>query len=470
VSDALSLRERLAYGLGDFASGLYWQTFMVYLTFFYTDVFGLSALAAGTLLGMSRSLDALFDPIMGAIADRTSTRWGKFRPYLLWLSAPLAVAGVLAFTVPEAPGARTGWAWVTFNLLMLLFTGISIPYTAMLAVLTPSPAERTALSSIKFVFAFGAVMLVSAAVLPLCRVLGAGDAARGWQRCFAVIGGVATLSFLVTFLGTRERVEPPRGQVTHLRRDLGDLLHNRPWLLLIAFSLLFNTSQAVRGSANIHYFKYFVGAQEVTLPSFLPQVGGTRVWHLEELIAAFNTCGGVASLCGVVVMPSFARVVGRKGAFLLLFAVVLACTLSVYWVRPEQIELLFCINLVGAFAGAPISALLWAMYADTVDYAEWKTERRSTGLVFATVIFASKQGWALGAVVSLGLMSQLGFVANAVQTPESLRGLLLLVSVVPAALCAAAVVFVFFYPLDDARVAHISQALKTRRALAGNLP
>jgi glycoside/pentoside/hexuronide:cation symporter, GPH family len=461
------LRERLSYGLGDFASGLYWQTFTLYLTFFYTDVFGLSALAAGTLLGMSRSLDALFDPVLGAVADRTRTRWGSFRPYLLWMSGPLALAGVLAFTVPDvAPGNGTVWAWVTLNLLMLIFTAISIPYTALLAVLSPDPAERTALASIKFVFAFAAGMLVSAAVLPLCRVLGAGDAALGWQRCFMVIGALATVMFLVTFFATRERVPPPRQQAANVLGDLRDMFANGPWLVLVGFTLLSNVTLAVRMSVIVHYFKYYVGSQTLALPGFLPAIGGTRSWSMDELVSAFNTSGALASLCGVVLMPALARAIGRKPAFVGLYGVVLASTAAVYWVRPDQVLPIFCLGLASAFAGGPLSPLLWAMYADTVDYAEWKTERRSTGLVFSTVLLASKQGWAIGVAVSLGLLAKAGFVANTEQAPESLHGLLLLVSVVPAAIGAIALVLMLFYPLDDARLSRIGAELSARRAVA----
>jgi len=461
----VSLRERLSYGLGDFASGLYWQTVTVYLAFFYTDVFGLSALAAGTLLGMSRSLDALFDPVLGAIADRTRTRWGSFRPYLLWMSAPLALAGVLTFTVPDvAPGARVVWAWVTFNLLMLLYTAVSIPYTALLGVLSPDPAERTTLASVKFVFAFAASMLVSAAVLPLCQVLGAGDAARGWQRCFMLFGGLATGAFLISFFNTRERVRPPPRQKANVLGDLRSMFGNGPWLVLVGCTLLSNVTLAVRMSVIVHYFKYYVGSPALDAPALPAEPGGSG-GSMEELVAAFNTSGALASLCGVVLMPAFVRAVGRKPAFTWLYGAVLASTLAVYWARPDQVWLIFCLGLISAFAGGPLSPLLWAMYADTVDYAEWKTRRRSTGLVFATVILASKQGWAIGAVVSLGLLSRFGFVANAAQTPESLHGLRVLVSVVPAAIGVLALVLMLLYPLDDARVAKIGAELGARRAV-----
>jgi GPH family glycoside/pentoside/hexuronide:cation symporter len=465
LAPALSRRERLSYGVGDFASGIYWQTFALYLTFFYTDVFGLEALAVGTMLGVSRTLDALFDPLMGAIADRTQTRWGKFRPYLLWLCLPLAGAGVLAFTVPDAgASARLVWAWLTFNLLMLLYTGISIPYTAMLAVLTASPAERTSLASIKFVFAFAAGMFVSAAVLPLCRVLGAGDAARGWQRCFVLLGGLATLGFLATFFGTRERVQPPRHQTSDVRRDLRDMFSNRPWLILVAFTFLFNVTLSVRSSVAVHYVKYYVGAQPLALPAFWPGNGGPRTFSVEELVSLLNTSGGLSCLGGVLLAPVLLRLLRRKPLFVALYGTVLASTVAVYWLRPEQVSLLFWLGVVTGFAGGPLSPLLWAMYADTVDYAEWKTGRRSTGLVFATVMFASKQGWALGAMVSLGLLSELGFVANATQTLASSRGLVLLVSLVPGALGALALALVLFYPLHDRHLAQIGAELGRRRA------
>src|SRR4051812_25749271 len=221
--DKLPIREKLAYGFGDLASVLYWQTFMVYLTYFYTDVFGLTAAATGALM-LSRNFDALLDPIVGMAADRTNTRWGKFRPYLLWFCVPFAVVGVLTFTVPNfSMSGKIIWAWVTYNALMLLYTAINIPYTAMLGVLTPDPADRTKLSSIKFVFAFAAGMIVSATVLPMSKALGGDDPARGWQLSFVVIGIAAIAFFLITFFNTRERVQPPKEQRSSVGRDLGDL-------------------------------------------------------------------------------------------------------------------------------------------------------------------------------------------------------------------------------------------------------
>jgi GPH family glycoside/pentoside/hexuronide:cation symporter len=279
-----------------------------------------------------------------------------------------------------------------------------------------------------------------------------------------LIGVLAALMFLVTFANTRERVLPPRNQATNLRRDLLDLLSNGPWLLLSGYSLVLNLAVAVRGSVSVHYIKYYLGEQTLTLPGFLPRIGGTQVWQLEELVAALSVASGLASVCGVVLLPAVTRVIDRKPALITLLGIVIGSMVPLYWVRPDQVGVVFALTVIGTLAGAPLSALIWSMYADTVDYAELKTRRRATGLVFATVLFASKQGWALGAILALGLMSSVGFVANTSQSPQSLRGLLLLSSLIPAGLCAIALLFIVFYPLNEERVARIGRELAERRA------
>jgi GPH family glycoside/pentoside/hexuronide:cation symporter len=464
----LRLTEKLSYGFGDLASVLYWQTFMVYLTYFYTDIFGLAAAAAGTMLGLSRSVDAFFDPVMGLVADRTQTRWGKFRPYLLWLCVPFAVMGVLTFTVPDlaAPG-KLIWAWITYNALMLLYTAINIPYTAMLGVITPNPNERTSLSSIKFVGAFSAGMIVSATLLPMSKILGAGNDARGWQLTFVVIGLAAIAFFLITFFNTRERVLPPKAQKSSVLQDLRDLVTNGPWLILLATTITFILFVALRSSVTVHYFKYYVGTQTLTLPSWLPKFGGTQEWHLEGLVSVFNTSGQLASLIGVMLVPFYARLVGRKAAFVTMFLVAIASTAAFYFLKADQLLLIFGINLVGSITGGPLSVLLWAMYADTADYAEWKKGRRATGLIFSASIFSQKQGWAIGAWVALGLMQSVGFVANVEQTTRSLHGLVLLMSVFPAVIGIVSILIVLFYPLNETRVSEIEAELKVRRAALG---
>jgi GPH family glycoside/pentoside/hexuronide:cation symporter len=442
----------------------------MYLLIFYTDIFGITALAAGAMLGLSRFSDAFFDPVIGMIADRTKSRWGKFRPFLLWGCVPLALAGFLTFTVPDfGEKGKLIWAYLTFNALMLIYTTINIPYTAMLGVISPNPNERTALSSIKFVGAFAAGIIVSATLLPMAKVggwLGATTVQRGWQMSFAIYGVASIIFFLIVFLNTKERVLPPKAQKTSLGKDLGDLVTNRPWVILLATTITFILFVALRGNVTAHYFKYYVGSQTVTLPSFLPDaIAGTQTWGWESLVSAFNTSNQVLSLLGVMLVPLFARLVGRKMAFIILFVIAILSTASFYVLRPDQILLIYGINALGSITGGPLSALLWAMYADTADYAEWKTGRRATGLIFSASIFAQKQGWGVSGGFTLILMSSLGFVANQVQTARSLHGLVELMSIFPAALGVLSLfLLMFFYPLNEHRMSQIAADLKQRRA------
>jgi GPH family glycoside/pentoside/hexuronide:cation symporter len=502
--EKLSVREKFSYSFGDLASRLFWQTFMLYLTFYYTDVFGISALAAGAMLGLSRSLDAFFDPIVGMLGDRTNSRWGKYRPYLLWICVPFAVAGVMTFTTPgttvaaNLEGAFGGfmrgtlglmaailphgmaamaetlkhevtgkliWAILTYNALMILYTAINIPYTAMLGVLTPNPKERTALSSIKFIGAFTGGILISFCLLPgVKRLSGNGGEAHGWQMAFVIIGIAVVVLFLTTFLNTRERVQPPPAQKTSVGRDLADLFTNVPWIVLLATTITFILYVAARGSVTVHYFKYFVGTQTITLPSWLPKIGGTQQWQFEEIVSWFNGTGQIASLIGVVLLPYVANRLGKKVAFISIFVVAIASTASFYLLKPDQIGLIFAINLLGSITGGPLSALLWAMYADTADYAEWKHGRRATGLIFSASIFSQKQGWAIGAWVALSLMAGVGFKANVGQTPDTLHGLRLLMSLIPAGVGLISILIVAFYPLNEVRMSRIEVDLKARRA------
>jgi GPH family glycoside/pentoside/hexuronide:cation symporter len=446
---------------------LYFQTFMVYLTYFYTDVFGIAAAAAGTMLGVSRIMDAFFNPVAGMIADRTQTRWGKFRPYLVWFCVPLAIMGVLTFTVPHlASSGKLIWAYVTYNGLMLFYAAINIPYTALMGVVSQDPNDRTFLASSKFVGAFAAGIIISATLLPMTKVLGGDNVARGWQLSFVVVGVAAIAFFLITFFNTRERVVPQSGQKSSVIRDLLDLVTNGPWLVLTATTITFILFVGVRSSVTVHYFKYYIGTQTITLPSYLPKIGGTQVWHMESLVSMFNTSGQMASLLGVILVPFFARITGRKIAFVSLFLVAILCTFSFYFFRPDQLVLIFGVNLLGSITGGPMSALLWSMYADTADFGEWKRGRRATGLVFSASLFAQSWGWAMGAWIALTILQADGYVANVDQVPGTLHGLVQLMSVIPAGIGILSLLLLLFYPLNEARMSQIAVDLKTRRGEA----
>lgn len=465
-SGKLPLLEKISYGFGDLASVLYWQTFMLYFTYFYTDVFLIPAATAATMFLVSRIWDGINDPIMGMIADRTETKWGKFRPYLLWLCVPFALMGVLTFTVPDFD--ETGkliWAYATFFGIMMLYTAINIPYTALMGVISPDSKERTTLSSVKFIFAYSAGTIVAFTLLPMSKSLGNGDDAAGWQMSFIIYGIAAVLFFLITFRFTKERVKPPKAQKPDIKKDLIELVTNKPWLILLATTITFILFVAVRGSVTVHYFKYFVGSHELDLP-FLNK--GT--YDFNWLSSFYNGIGQISSLIGVFIVNWFAKVVGKKKAFVIFFIIAIISTGAIYWLSADQLGLLFFLQVTGSMTGGPLSVLLWAMYADTADYAEWRKGRRATGLIFSASTMSQKIGWALGSYVALTLMAQVGFAPNEAQSPESLNGLILLFTLIPAGMGVLAIIISYFYPLNEKRVEEIEADLKQRRIESGDEP
>jgi GPH family glycoside/pentoside/hexuronide:cation symporter len=462
--DKLTLREKLCYGCGSFASVLYWQTFMFFLPIFYTDVFGISAAAAGAVMLFSRLLDGAVDPMVGMIADRTETRWGKFRPYLLWICVPLAIAGVLTFTTPDfSPDGKLVWAYATFITLMLLYTAINIPYTAMLGVLTADSVDRTSLSSIQFIYAYAAATVIFATLLPMSSTLGHGNAARGWQLSFIIYGIAAVIFFLIAFSGTRERIHPPKEQKTSVRGDLRDLITNGPWAILLLATLTTVLCSTTRSSMIVHYFKYYVGRQTLALPL----IGGARTYDFEAIVSAFTFTGAVASIIGVLLLAWFVKLAGKKPALIILFFVSAASTAAFYVLKPDQLSAMFVLQVVGSCTGGPVSALLWAMFADTADYSEWRNGRRATGLVFSATSMGMKIGLAVGAASALWLLARIGYQANVAQTPQVRHALVLLVSLIPAVLGLVSIVLIVFYPLNTTKMEEIESALKARRAGTG---
>ncbi len=462
----LALKEKISYGFGDLASVLYWQTFMLYFTYFYTDVFLIPASVAATMFLVSRIWDGINDPLMGIIADRTKTKWGHFRPYLLWMCVPFAIAGVLTFTVPDfGATGKIIWAYTTFILIMMLYTAINIPYTALLGVISADSNERTTVSSVKFLFAFAAGIIVSATLLPMVKYFGNGNEAKGWQVSFIIYGVAAVIFFLIAFKGTKERVQPPKSQKSSIKQDLYELVTNKPWLILLATTITFILFVAVRGSVTVHYFKYFIGTQQLTLP-FL----GEGSYDFDMLASVYNTIGQISSFIGVLFVGWFAKIIGKKKAFIIIFIVAIFSTGILYFLTADQLLLIFFFQVTGSITGGPLSVLIWAMYADTADYGEWKRGRRATGLVFSASTMSQKFGWAFGAFIALNLMSQVGFSPNQVQSESSLNGLIALFSIIPAAFGLLSIIILFFYPLNDKKVEQIVNELNERRKELGEEP
>ncbi len=454
----LSIKEKVGYGFGDLASVLYWQTISLYLFYFYTDVFGITAAAAGTMILISRIWDGINDTMMGIIADRTNTRWGKFRPYLLWMAVPLAIIGVFAFTTPDlSSSGKLIYAYITFNLLMMTYTAINIPYSSLLGVITPDPIERTSVSSYKYVFAYISGTIVSAFALPLSEFFGKGSEAAGWQITMVVFGSSAVLFFLITFLFTKERVQPPKAQKTTIWQDLKDLFSNKPWVLLLFTTLLFILFVATRMSVTAHYFKYYVGDQQLTI------FGKTHTYGFVALTSIFNAIGQWLAILGVIFTNFFAKKVGKKQAFLILFVTATVSTAAFFVLKPEHLILMFVMQIIGSFSGGPLSPLIWAMYADAADYSEWKTGRRATGLVFSASTMSQKFGWAIGTFLAGLLLSVFGFQANVAQNVDVKNGLKSLMSIIPAAAGVVAIILILFYKLDEKTMRQIEAELSERR-------
>jgi len=486
----LSLREKIGYGFGDLASCLFWSTIMSQLLFFYTDIFGLTGKAAGLMFFISRILDAFFDVVIGMTADRTKSRWGKFRPYILWGAVPLSVAAVLTFTTPNfGDVGKLVYAYITFILFMFLYSSVNIPYTALLGVISSDPIDRTSASSFKFVGAYLAGFIVSATILPLAAHFGEGNPAKGWQMTMSIYGVAAVVFFLITFLSTHERIQPIAKEKTSIKNDLKDLSKNVPWMLLFAVTILFILFVCIRMSVTTHYFKYYVGEQASPLLTqifnFLlkyvinPLYGifgkqeialldQAHKFGFEVLASIFNTIGQGLSLIGVLLVPWFAKLVGRKSAVTILFIIALVFTGSFYFFKPENLMLIFVFQVFGSITGGPISALLWVLYADTADYSEWKTGRRATGLVFSASIMSNKLGWAIGSMVAAFILDQTGFVANIIQNTNVLDGLKAMMSIIPVAVGAIAlIILLFFYKLDEKTMKKIQEDLDDRRKASG---
>jgi GPH family glycoside/pentoside/hexuronide:cation symporter len=439
----VDLKEKIGYSLGDFASCMFWQLIGMFLLYFYTDVFGISAAVAGTMFLITRIWDSVNDPIIGSIADRTNTRWGKFRPYLLWMAIPFGIVGVLTFTTPEL--SMTGkiiYAYITYTAMGSVYTAINIPYGALMGVMTSNSLERTSISSFKFVGAFLGGIFIQLLTLPLVKHIGKGDEAFGFQMTAAIYAVIAAILFVLTFMSTRERVTPPKDQRANLRKDIKDLLGNGPWVVLVFVSLSMLVFMSIRNAAGIYYFKYYVGDI--------------------KYVGYFLALGSTASLIGVLCTKWLSSLLGKRNLFIVLIVLSALFTLSYYFFRPTDIALIFISQALFGLVSGPPFVLLWAMYADIADYSEWKTGRRATGLIFSAASFSQKMGWTLGGAISGWILAYYGFKAN-VQDATSQHGIKLIMSVIPFIPCLLAVFFLFFYKLNEAKMQDIENELNERR-------
>ena len=448
----LSFKEKLGYGLGDTASNFFFQTFNIFLLYYYTDVFGLSAAAVGTMFLVTKIVDAVSDPIMGVIADRTNSRWGKFRPYLLWAAIPYGICGYLMFANPDF--GNTGkliYAYATYSLMMLAYTAINVPYSALMGVISPLSVERTKVASYRFICAFTAGWIIATFVTPLKNMLGGGDEALGFQLTMAIFAVASILLFWVTFATTKERVAPVQEE-TNIRLDLKAVMRNGPWIVLFLAAVFTLMNVAIRGASLLYYFKYYVGDD------------GTRIFLIFDKTAVFMSLGLITMLIGISLTKTLCDYF-EKRSLLITLTILNAITMAVFYViPPDQYWLMVIFNCLGTLVIGPTPALVWSMYADTADYGEWKTGRRTTALIFSSLQFAQKLGLAVGAGLSGIILAMFGFVANEVQTEASLAGIRFLFSIMPAILALLGAAAIYFYRIDTKTIREFEQALAARHS------
>jgi GPH family glycoside/pentoside/hexuronide:cation symporter len=453
----LSKKEKIGYGLGDMASNLYFQTFVVFMPIFYTDVFGLAPAAMGTMMLFSRFWDAANDPFMGMIADRTETKWGKFRPYIAGFAIPIGLAGFLAFNTPNfSASGNLIYAYITYILLMMMYTGVNVPYAALMGVITPNSAERTSVSQYRFAFAFIGQFVAGAVTLGLVQNFGSGNEAIGWRMVMVLYGIVAAALLFGTFSLTKERVLPKVSKQNRIKDDLKDLIKNKPWILMGLATFFQLTFIVMRGSSTTYYFRYFIGNQELNLLGMNIDLGYAL------FTSSFIGVGTFATFIGALLTSRINKYFSKKTIYSRFLIISAICSLLFYFLSPENIILIYTLNALVSFFFGSVSVTQWAMYTDTADYGEWKFGRRSTALIMAASLFALKMGLTAGGTIVGWVLEGYGFIANEIQTESTLLGIKMLMSVFPALFGIIGGFLVLFYPITDEKMVEIELDLKNK--------
>ena len=458
----IKLKEKIGYGFGDMASSMFWKLFGSYLMIFYTDVFGLPAAVVGTLFLVTRVWDSAFDPIVGVVADRTHSRWGKFRPYLLFLAIPFSVIGVLTFVTPSfGDNGKLIYAYVTYSLMMMVYSAINVPYASLLGVMSDNPKERNTLSTYRMAFAYIGSFIALLLFMPMVNFWSGhskeiADQQQGWTLAVAVIAVMCALLFIGCFAFTRERVKALHEKQAPLKEDLKDLWKNRPWWILLGAGVAALVFNSIRDGATVYYFKYFIVEEDFQAISFF---GVSFV-----LSGLYLSVGQIANIAGVILAAPVSNRIGKKQTYMGSMAIATVLSILFFWFDKDNLALIFTFQILISICAGSIFPLLWSMYADCTDYSELKTGNRATGLIFSSSSMSQKFGWAIGSALTGWLLSYFGFVANEVQQAEAIQGIKMFMSFLPAAGTLLSIVFISMYPLSEKKMLEISAALKSRRA------
>jgi Na+/melibiose symporter-like transporter len=494
ANQKLSFGEKAGYSAADAAANFVFMTMILFQTSFYTDVFGITAGAAATILLAARLWDAVADPIVGILADRTKTRWGKFRPWVLFTALPWCVVMILAYTTPRgwSMSALIAYAAITNTLMMTIYSMNNMPYSALGGVMTGDVNERAKLNSFRFIAVNVAQFLVGGLTLPLVAKFAVGhDRQHGWQMTMTVWAALCLVLFLITFATTRERIQPPPQQKPDAKRDFADLLKNSPWMVMFAMTLFHFCLLSFRGSALYNYYHHYVDkaamfdvvqklgltassdtANSGGLLEFLGYiVHGDRSDLANSNIAdvfnsIINMLGTGVTIIVILLSPSLAKKFGKKAVAVGGFALSTVCALAFYFLSPANTTGMIVLTILGSICYAPTIPLVWAIYADVADYSEWKTGRRFTGIVFATIGFALKSGLALGSSSFLWIMSiMFHYDTKNPDLPNAVQGYRVCSGICVAVLFLICTILLVSYKINKRMTTEMAEELVRRREL-----
>lgn len=484
INQKISITEKIGYSLGDFSANLIFQTLMTFLAYFYTDVYKISGDIASLIIFIGGMVGAFFTPVMGIIADRTNTRWGKFRPWILWTAVPFGAIAIFAFSTPDfSPAGKIAYAMTTYILLVLVYSANNLPYASLSGVLTGDMKERNSISSYRFIAVTIAQFIVQVILLPLVLILGKGDKAVGFETVMGIFAAVGVIFFIITFLTTKERILPPAEQKTSVKQDLTDLFKNKPWLIMLTVTVFIFITLSLKGGIYIYYFENYLDT--VALSAFLTNIGfngfidglnslltsiGLHGFHWPEDPASsgfslFNASGIILMLIAIAVSKPLADRFGKRDLFIVALSIATLAQASFFFVGSTSVGVIFIIQIIHGFSYGLTTPLLWAMVADVADYSEWKNNRRATAIVFSAMLFGLKTGLAVGGSLVAGILSAYNYDPHLTeQSDQAVNGILMTMSVYPALTFTVAIVALFFYEINKEKEVMLERELGARRS------
>ena len=483
-SQVLSVKEKIGYSLGDLAANLVFQTLVTYLAFFYTDIYGLETIDASAIILVVGLVAAFgFNPIVGTLSDRTNSRWGKFRPWILFTSIPLGVVALLAFSTPDFEyKGKVIYAAVTYTLLLLLYAANNLPYSALSGVITGDMRDRNSLSSYRFVAVMFAQFFVQVFMLPIIETAGGGDKAQGIEIVMTWLAVIGTVMLLITFFTTRERIIPKPEQKSSVREDLADLIKSRPWLIMLTLTTLLFITLAMKGGSYVYYFKNYVDRERLTnfispILDFLSGIG-VNFFGADPLSAGFglfNAGGIIFMIFGIGLSKKLADKYGKRDVFNLFLFISTLFILVFYFFDTSSVELMFAAQIGHGFFYGITIPILWAMIADVADYSEWKNNRRATAIIFSAMMVGLKGGLTIGSSLLTSIIGAYGYITKEaaeasgitkelITQPESaIEGTRMLVSIYPSIPFLIGCGLLFFYEINKNMEIQIEAELKQRR-------